>query len=1295
MKAWISNKKLRISLYITAGFVFLLILLYWWFRLHVKDIIEQLVAYESKGKVTVKIGQMNIRFFHPPKIDLINTRLMVMDKAGNKVVSAVSFKYLGLELKSFRSLVLEKKLLVDYIVAEDPSIEVSPENKDKMKKGNESVPFEIGNIYIALEKITKTLQVKKFRIYNGSLGLKNLPPNNKTISIGGVEFHVDDFSLDPTKNKKSGENLLIRSLELKTGKQDITFPEGNYRLKYSSLEISSQDNTITLDSLFIEGKSNDTTYGALEAGFSRLKLINTDFKAIYESNKIKVDSIFCLDPVVRLKIDITKKEKDKVDEERSIEKTIAGLIGHLDIGYIGLLNSDITLTTKNKDKYRPFSTRGNNFEASGIQIDSSKVNPIEIGKLVFAIKNYKASSADSMYDVRFDSVVYDEHTLTLKNFRLEPSEKNYHQDKKYVSIPDFELREISLSELISNQRLQAKELVLKNSRTINYYYPKSDRIKPTQPITKIIDEIDKKIDLDKVRIENGYLLNQSVSDKTQKVEVTGINSSISTNELLRAPTYEIMGYSIGRLEFEKASITTGKTVSVFDKGEIYGKEKLILTGAVSITNLKNNSTVKIEHIRLNNYHFDDELSEIFVDSVTWKNARIIYRKDSHETKGYVEKAITKKILNIGHFSVRNTSIQFYSGDTAKGMADIKVIELKGLSANTEGNMQIEDLLAEGDKIELEMPSFSLRTGNFSFRENRSSTLNDVNLEYITEKDTAKAKISRITLVPLINKSLNKKYPAFQEIELQNPVFYAFIRPGARDEIPSDKKDEKNFMFETGLLHISNAKVNFNLLNGAKSIHYKTEYLDTKINDINIGKEDMRFSMGSFNVISKTFDLNINDSIDLYAEPGKFEIAGSGLKIGQGANAGLFHAGIKLIRIDSLNTSVVMKKDGNVFELKNISLGGNDFIFDSSDRRHIIRQIRYNPSLYVKNINLGRKNDLYEMAAFGIGFENAGRQLSLDSFYYRPLIDRDSFNRMNKFQKDYIQAKTGRIIIRELDIEKLLADTSFRASAIEINDPDVSIFKDKRLPFDFSTIKPLPVDMLKELKIKINLDSVLLKNGFIQYSEHNPKTDKIAVIDLPHTHAELTNIKNYDLSPTDSLRLRATTRLLDSVRISVHHRESYTDTLSGFLFSVRVSPFNLLALNQFLPEIASAKIISGRLDTLRLRAIAREYLALGYINMHYRNLKIQYLNKGDIKKKTLGTKIVSFLANTLISKNNTTKTGRVYTERVREKAFINYWIKMLLSGALTSAGIKDNKKQLKKYHKKRKKLYVPEIPDVAF
>jgi hypothetical protein len=105
MKAWLSNRKTRITLYITAGFILLLLLLYWWFRLHVKEIIEQLVAYESKGKVTVRIGKMDIHLLKETRIDLINTHLLVMDKTGKRIATKVSFSYLGLELKSLRSLI--------------------------------------------------------------------------------------------------------------------------------------------------------------------------------------------------------------------------------------------------------------------------------------------------------------------------------------------------------------------------------------------------------------------------------------------------------------------------------------------------------------------------------------------------------------------------------------------------------------------------------------------------------------------------------------------------------------------------------------------------------------------------------------------------------------------------------------------------------------------------------------------------------------------------------------------------------------------------------------------------------------------------------------------------------------------------------------------------------------------------------------------------------------------------------------------------------------------------------------
>ena len=149
-------------------------------------------------------------------------------------------------------------------------------------------------------------------------------------------------------------------------------------------------------------------------------------------------------------------------------------------------------------------------------------------------------------------------------------------------------------------------------------------------------------------------------------------------------------------------------------------------------------------------------------------------------------------------------------------------------------------------------------------------------------------------------------------------------------------------------------------------------------------------------------------------------------------------------------------------------------------------------------------------------------------------------------------------------------------------------------------------------------------------------------------------------------------------------------------SVRASPMPLTALNSFLPQMASARINSGHLDTLRMRAIGREYLAHGYMQLFYRDLKIQYLKKGDELHKTFGTNLITFFANSLVLRqNNQKRTGRVYFERIRDRSFVNYWIKILLSGALTNAGVKENAGQDRKYKKKLKKLEVPEIPDVDF
>ena len=99
-------------------------------------------------------------------------------------------------------------------------------------------------------------------------------------------------------------------------------------------------------------------------------------------------------------------------------------------------------------------------------------------------------------------------------------------------------------------------------------------------------------------------------------------------------------------------------------------------------------------------------------------------------------------------------------------------------------------------------------------------------------------------------------------------------------------------------------------------------------------------------------------------------------------------------------------------------------------------------------------------------------------------------------------------------------------------------------------------------------------------------------------------------------------------------------------------------------------------------------------MYYHNLDFQYLDKGSTEKKTFKTKLITFFGNLIVHKNNETGTGDIYAERLPEKGFPNYWIRILLNGALTNTGIRSNKKAEKKYYKGVKKFDVPPITEIT-
>jgi len=141
----------------------------------------------------------------------------------------------------------------------------------------------------------------------------------------------------------------------------------------------------------------------------------------------------------------------------------------------------------------------------------------------------------------------------------------------------------------------------------------------------------------------------------------------------------------------------------------------------------------------------------------------------------------------------------------------------------------------------------------------------------------------------------------------------------------------------------------------------------------------------------------------------------------------------------------------------------------------------------------------------------------------------------------------------------------------------------------------------------------------------------------------------------------------------------------------MQPHSMLYLNKILPALSSVKLQSGYLDTLTMRAVGQDYLSLGEMKMYYHDLKVQFLKNGNEEKKRFLQGLMTFIANSFIIKNeNKKRVGVVYFPRLRDRSFINYYIKIAMSGVASSVGAKKNKRLMKRYNKQIKVRQLPPI-----
>jgi len=1268
----IGRKILKVTGIILGILAVLAVSFHFWFKAHAKGIIEDMVSSQSNGKLKLKIGKLHFNYFSK-KIELEKSVFYSTDTLTGSTAYRFTADKIKIQATAILPIVFKKRLLIDSLTLLSPHIMVT-RLRAIDKSGNKdlkdvSIPEEMGKVYKSIQDALQVLEVKRFQIDNGTFTLANkITPNQLPITISNLHFHIDNLKVNGDTLTGNEKLLFSENIVLKSHDQNILFPDGRHRLSFSKFNINLQRKLVEFDSCTIAATRGDSTDASFNVFFDALMLTNIDFDLLYKTQVIKADSVYCVNPKFNLDVQIGKK-KGTDKPAPKLGDIVKQLTGDLKLAHVIVTNADFNIKTIKDGNPSSFTFSNNNFEMQGLTIDQDAAKPLKVESFAMAIRNYENFIKDSSYSIKFDSILFKGDQITLSNFLFNKLDNG--RIVNTFSIPQFNLQGMSWDDLVFEKKLKAERAVLFNPHII---YTATNKTQ-NKNIFQSLGSINEYMDLQSLEIWDGTI-DLKLKNNLQ-VQLENANVSVESNSLLTSTKLSGIKNSLTSLTFNNGRIQAGKMIIELNDIRYVGKSGQFGAGSIDVLNKEKNIDIHLQEVTVDKMQVDEITGSVVANGINWQKGDVnINALPAQQKKGDDEATIDLTNVRGGPTSVHSV----VNGKTIS--TELDKIYFTTLFKKPGSKLQLDGLDITGKKLDVKDANMYLSIANYDILDNNNSTFRQLRYTSNNGKTKADITIPSLTTIPHIQPLLNGEI-ALDAINIEKPVIDIQLTGNSsaqknkaglpKIDISAIKLLQPTISFtqasDSGTIAVSWHGEN-NTANYLQGNNLHASEGKTVINNLNFFLTDFVFT----NANGKTFatkkgqvsadlrDLKLTREEDLPLE----------------WTAKVANLDTKDIQLDSVgkSKSSLVLKTGTLSNL-NIS---------SSNILKLQRLAEANAAFQIKRLTGTWANASNILQWHNASFTRNNNIFSLDSFSMMPALTRDSFLAKQSFQTDYITLQSGAINIGPFDINTFIENNTLNIGTATVDNFRFTDYRDKKLPFNAGIIKPLTVNLLKTVPQKIAVKNLQLNNATVEYTETNQKTNAEGTIPVTRMNIRISNAKNYNFSPTDSLTLRATGYLMDTAWMHLQVKESYTDSLGGFLMTLRIKPTDLTILNPVLMPLGSAKIVSGYLDTLSMRAIGREYLALGKMEMRYHDLKIRIFKNGDSTRKNP----LTGLANLIIKNKNTSRTGNVFFIRKRDRSAINYLIKIAMSGMMSSVGVKSNKKMIRKYKKELEKRNLPPI-----
>ena len=1184
-------------------------------------------------------------------IDIKEFRLTPDKTRESKSYYEVNLEELRIGNVDINKAFMTSEVEIDELILDAPEFKV--ERKDKVEKDSAAT----GDLNDLITGVLKSIQIKELAVNNGKF-LKSdfLDTLKNRVDIQGLDFKMIKFYLGEDESKKENQFFYGEDASMEIRDASLFLADEVHVLKGDKVIVSSFKDEIQIQNFSIQPRSEaiqiKNPNSLIQLSLPEFSLQEVNLKKLYNKGILEIGEMNLISP----QIEYTELQNVKRTEgNSSVSDLLKGLLESVSIRKFDLQNGVVQFKDEagvrsNDIEFERFSLLLENiFLQPGIS--TKTFNEFLLAdEIVLSLDKYRLKLRDNLHEFLADRVLIDSKNslVEITGFVLRPENQGqikgaldaYGKSSAInLKVPKFRVEGIDLNAAIVNQELIVKQILITNPELTLSTYRKGK--------------------------SSGNSQDQLESTKEFEGLLTSYFSLIQIDSL---------NFSNGKIQYNNFS---GKKDISFNED----KFSLVLRGFL----------VQKDHVNVKERTFFSEEIDLSLDNYSFRLAGGNYLV---ETDGLTFNSLAQ--------SLKIDNLVLTPGPEVNSKIALSLVmpsvSLDGIDIETflfDNELILDQFNVLGGEIDLEI------NPDFKKKETPTNPKSDPSSRLAIRKTIETLKINHVKLG---DSKLNVKY-RFGEKDVQSiqTEFDLLVKDLYLDSANNRGIENLSELYKE--INLSLQDFSFALPDSIHTIKFSNLAFDNLVNEtvfsdvriipkskkgypgspiVEASIEQLAIHNNKLKQIQETgiFDLTqvrlTNPKIDVYLDSEKKTTEKPTPKAPK-ANAFVNSLLLQDVLIQNGKFEIFNKETGPIPQLdfQGVNFGVNDLNLDL-----LARGQKLDPQMLLeKDLNLSltdyhiyTKDSLNKLSVGEITYLN--QDLVLDKIKFGPTIGQYDYLRRMGFQSDAIDATVEKVTIENIDIEAFLSDKKVRAHVLKLDQLELGVFRDKRLPVKEGVIKPMPQEMMQNASSYLELDSVIIKGGNIRYTEFGPKSmlpGSISFQDLNVSIAPFYLVKEGDSYPVQSSAVTLNAKLMGDGDVSMIG-EMFFEKPYPMDVNIEMKKFDLRLANNLLSAGTFVRILDGRVTDGKWKFRLDENEAIGDMDFLYEDLKIEFLDSLTLERGRGRLGLYTFLANTLAKKSNPRSflnnrvNSSIYFKRDQSKFVFGTWAKATFSGIRGSVGL---------------------------